>query len=205
LVSLIPAPAAPDPWVQQAIIAAEQAITELVNEFLDHPYMHRVEHSIHARLYGLLAKQSIFADPVALGSTGQQTQVLHKEWPETIASPDSPRGLFDLAILAPQQLERASLRHFRQGRIEAPIVIEIGLDYGFQHLDEDHTKVLESKVAAPYLIHLSRIRVRDEEQTEKLICNATRPVRTAYVHRPAKGAPAFKHLGEEGISTRRGE
>ena len=121
--------------------ATEEAITALVDEFLDHPYLFRVEHSLHTRLYALLTGHRNIAQHVLIGDSGQWTQLVHKEWPETLANPLGTeykrRGLFDIAILAPQQLEKASLEGFRQGRIDAPVVIELGLNYGFRHLKQD--------------------------------------------------------------------
>ena len=87
---------------------------------------------------------------------------MHKEWPET--HPDlSPgasgkRGAFDLAVLSPKALVSATLEQFRQGRITASIVVEVGLDYGMKHLEDDGKKMLDSGVSGAYLLHLSRVR-----------------------------------------------
>jgi hypothetical protein len=201
LSELVDSPPAGDPWVKDAVVATERAITRLIDEFLQHPYLHRVESSLHARLYELLMQERILQADYALGTTDRRTQLVHKEWPETIADPGAGRGLFDLAILTPDQLGNATEKQFRQGRISAPIVIEVSLDYGFKHLDQDHQKLLQSKVVAPYLLHLSRIRVQDEPETIKLITNPTPPIRTAYVHHAPNGRNAFKHLGDTDLSS----
>ncbi|HEU6439536.1 MAG TPA: hypothetical protein VFC12_03765 [Terriglobales bacterium] len=202
LAKRIRAPRSDDAWLQEAIAGVERAITQVVRDFMKDPLMHRVEHSIHARLWSLLTAQSIFKNPVAIGSTGMRTQLVHKEWPETLAEVAHHRGLFDLAILSPQQLVAASRKQFRQGRIDAPIVIEVGLDYGYKHLLQDHWKLLNSRVVAPYLIHLSRLHAR-EVLAETLICNPKSPVRTAYVHHPSNGRRAVKNLNDSRVSTRR--
>jgi hypothetical protein len=92
--------------------------------------MHRVEHSLHAELYGVLKDQLPLAGVEQLRS-GERTQLVHKEWPETIAEcidgVQHKKGSFDRAILAPAQLNQASLGEFRAGLIAAPIVIEVRL------------------------------------------------------------------------------
>ena len=71
-----------------------------------------------------------------------KTQLIHKEWPEARPrkkpdlTADRRRGSFDLVVLAPSQLRRTALEQFRVGRIDAPIVIELGLNYGRQHLGQ---------------------------------------------------------------------
>jgi hypothetical protein len=80
------------------------------------------------------------------------TQLLHKEWPEFIPRKKAGepmralrRGSFDLAVLAPSQLRAATLKQVEDGPIDAPIVIELGLDYGPVHLQGD----LDSSRTAP--------------------------------------------------------
>ncbi len=200
LAATIAAPQADDEWVQCAVQRVDRVISRIVAEFIADPLMHRVEHSLHARIWALLTADSMFREPVDIGKTGRRTQLVHKEWPETIPEPDHHRGLFDLAVLSPRQLEQASVKQFRQGRLDAPIVIEVGLDYGFGHLHADQKKVIDSKVPAPYLLHLSRIGPRDEAGTEKLLCAPEGPVRTAYVHHASNGACAFKQLDAATVS-----
>ena len=72
---------------------------------------------------------------VEIGASGLTTQLIHKEWPETVVRVGrgktvERRGLFDIVVLAPAQFEEVTLEQFLQGRIEPPIVIEVGLDYG---------------------------------------------------------------------------
>jgi hypothetical protein len=51
----IPAPPPGDEWVAEAVKAVEASIAKLIDEFRAQPFIHRVEHSLHARLMQLLA------------------------------------------------------------------------------------------------------------------------------------------------------
>ena len=204
LVPRVSAPPADDPWVAQAQAAVDRAITSLVRQFCDDPYLHRVEHSLHARLHGLLSNAPELAGVVPLGSTGFRTQLVHKEWPETVArtlgADPRPRGNFDLAVLSPDQLRQASLDQFRAGRIDPPIAIEVGLDYGLSHLTQDADKLRHSQVPVPYVLHLSRIPMTDQDETERLVCAASRPLRTAYAHVDHRtGNRRVKHLTDNSV------
>lgn len=53
---LVPEPEKGDPWVADAVMAVEAAITKLVDEFRVHPFVHRVEHLWHVRLIQLLSE-----------------------------------------------------------------------------------------------------------------------------------------------------
>jgi hypothetical protein len=182
-------------WIDQAVPAVEAAIDELIDEFLDNPYLHRVEHSLHIRLYELLVKHAIFSKPCPIGSTGRATQLIHKEWPETVPrSNKSGRGNFDLVILAPNQLLKADLVQFVGGHIEAAIAIEVGLNYGYIHLANDHNKLLSSDVRHGYLVDLRRVG-RSDEASETFVCNVASPVKTAYAHSLRRGT-AFKHVDD---------
>jgi hypothetical protein len=160
----------------------ETAIDQMVREFLEFPYLHRVEHSLHTRLAAFLSARSLLSSFVPVGDGLTVTQLVHKEWPETRPRMDrgNRRGNFDLAVLSPVQLRRCpNLLHFRQGRVAAPIVIEIGLDYDYQHLAGDHAKLLNSDVPHGYLIHLVREAPRDP-RAEQLILGLQGKIRAAY-------------------------
>ncbi|MEO6470472.1 MAG: hypothetical protein ABIO14_01580 [Aeromicrobium sp.] len=93
------------------------------------------------------------------------------------------RGFFDLAVLAPSQLEAVqTLDQFIYGTISAPIVIELGLGYQDDHLSGDEIKVLGSQVQHPYLVHFSRVKSRKQQATEALVIHLQPPIRVAYVH-----------------------
>jgi hypothetical protein len=102
-------------WETDAILAVEQAIDQLILEFIAFPYLHRVEHSIHCELFKILTSRKIFSRTYAM-SRGV-TQPIHKEWPEFVPRPDkgNRRGNFDLSITAPHRLKSCSFTEFREG------------------------------------------------------------------------------------------
>lgn len=160
-------------WVKRAMCITETCIDELVREFLEVPYLHRVEHSIHTRLYAILSTQPHFDRHFPLAEGGMITQPIHKEWPESIPRPEkgNRRGNFDLAILSPHRLRACTLRDFSMGRVVPSIVIEMGLNYGEGHLALDAEKLLNSRIQHGYLVHLVREMPHDptiDETIERL-------------------------------------
>jgi hypothetical protein len=145
-------------WIERAMRITEVCIDELVLEFLRIPYLHRVEHSIHTRMYAILINQPHFDWHFPLAKEGMVTQAIHKEWPESIPRPEkgNRRGNFDLAILSPGQLSNCNLQDFSCGRLAPPIAIEMGLNYCEGHLAADAEKLLNSKIRHGYLVHLIR-------------------------------------------------
>ncbi len=195
-----------DAWVSDAIPLVEDAIGSVVDRFVSAPYLHRVEHSFHAELISELRKHNKLRACVEIGASELTTQLIHKEWPETVVRVDrgktvERRGLFDIVVLAPAQFEEVTLEQFLQGRIEPPIVIEVGLDYGLKHLDGDIEKLLTSNVHHPYLIHLSRIgpRVKAVEDRINGIATAAPPLQVCYVHH-GTGSVAVKQLNDLAVS-----
>jgi hypothetical protein len=195
-----------DAWVSDAVPLVEDAIGSLVDRFVSAPYLHRVEHSFHAELISELRRHDKLRACVEIGASGLTTQLIHKEWPETVVrggrgKPVERRGLFDIVVLAPVQFEEVTLEQFVQGRIEPPIVIEVGLDYGLKHLDGDICKLLTSDVHHPYLIHLSRIGPRVEEVEDRIngIATSVPPLQVAYVHH-GTGGVAVKRLNDLAVS-----
>ena len=92
----------------------------LVTTFLERPFLHRVEHSLHAELWSLLKQEPELGGEWPLKDGRTLTQLVHKEWPETCPRSladglERPRGLFDLAILCPHQLAQASWTNSRSG------------------------------------------------------------------------------------------
>jgi hypothetical protein len=146
----------PSEWEIAARDATESAINQLVLEFVERPYLHRVEHSIHCRLFQLMAAQPAFHGQLSFGKW--TTQAIHKEWPEYVVRPEkgNRRGAFDLVVLSPDAVRNASLRQFRDGVIRPSIVIEMGLDYGYSHLSGDVRKLRNSGIGYSYLVHLAR-------------------------------------------------
>jgi hypothetical protein len=171
-----------DPWLSEARQAVERAIDRLVTEFLDFPYRHRVEHCLHTRLVALMAEEEALAGNFPVGAGLAVSQLLHKEWPETLPRPQkgNRRGNFDVAVLAPQQLAQCpSVADFLTGRLAAPIAVEVGLDYDYAHLAADRDKLLNSQVPFGYLIHLSREWPPDP-RAEQLVQAPSGAVRAAY-------------------------
>ena len=207
LPALIEAPAADDPWVIEAKAAVDRVLVKVVDSFREDPYRHRVEHSLHAELWSLLKQQPLLEGDHLLNDGRTRTQLIHKEWPETIPRTREdgnprPRGLFDLAVLCPDQVRAASVSQLSFGRIAAPIVIEVGLNYGLKHLSDDAHKLRNSQVCAPYLLHLSRVADKDAAAVERLLCHSgDQPVRTAYVHLAPSGPdPRWKYPHETAIA-----
>ena len=195
-----------DAWVSDAVPLVEDAIGSLVDRFVSAPYLHRVEHSFHAELISELRRHDKLRACVEIGASELTTQLIHKEWPETVVRGGrgktvERRGLFDIVVLAPAQFEKVTLEQFLQGRIEPPIVIEVGLDYGLKHLCGDIDKLHTSNVQHPYLIHLSRIGPRVEEVEDRIngIATSVPPLQVAYVHH-GTGGVAVKRLNDLTVS-----
>jgi hypothetical protein len=186
-------------WLTSATRAVEAVLDEVVTDFLAQPYMHRVEHSLHAELYRRMKNQADLGGEFPL-RTGELTQLVHKEWPETrpdvSAGASGKRGAFDLVVVSPEGLAAATLEQFRQGRIAAPIVIEVGLDYGHKHLEDDGKKMLDSGVRAAYQLHLSRVRDVNAEVIENYVKDPPGNLRIAYVHNVPNRGTRCKRVGE---------
>jgi len=157
---------------------------------------------------------------VELGKTETYGQLscrrVQKEWPETIPRPErgNRRGNFDLIVLGPTTRSNETLnpKDFKQGLIEPGVVIEIGLDYGLDHLKEDHSKMTNSKVRRGYLIHFARptgdpqTRNDLEQYIEMLMAEElkgqTERISIAYaqVHEDRKQI-RYRRLGERSITS----
>ena len=188
-----------DAWTQEARWLVEHALDQLVHEFLEFPYLHRREHSLHAKFFSMLTSQSHFSRFFPLAGTTMQTQTIHKEWPETKPREAQKRGNFDIAILAPAQLGVTTLQDFLDGRIPAPIVIEMGLDYNAAHLAADEEKLINSAVRYPYLVHLMRGCCSDE-RSDRILVHPAGNIRTVYVG-SSKNETFYKLLGDHEIQT----
>ena len=194
-----------DEWVQGAVVRVDSIVDEFVHDFVDRPYLHRVEHSLHCDLYGMLCGDDVIGTEVRVGRF--VTRLVHKEWPEFRPREGKRgRGNSDLAVLSPNSLKGCSLEDFRQGTIEAAFVIEMGLDYKYDdHFPGDYEKLVNSRVFRGYLIHLARegvvddfcrierFLVRIEEEHENL--------GTGYV-RVSDGGVRYKLLGNPTIHSR---
>ena len=204
---IIPAPPHGDEWVAEAVRAVEASITKLMDEFRIQPFIHRVEHSLHIRLVQLLGEWEHLRGWYPIGDSRFKTQLIHKEWPE--ARPrkkpdliaDRRRGSFDLVVLAPSQLQRTALEQFVVGRIDAPIVIELGLNYGKQHLTDDRQKLANSELQHPYLVHLSRMPSSQQGETEDIVAMIKERPKIAYFHHDLEVKEvSYRYLGSPDIT-----
>jgi hypothetical protein len=84
-------------------------------------------------------------------------QHVHKEWPATAVRPGkSGRGNFDMVVLDPAAVSKATTIEFEQGRVAPAVVIEVGLNYGEVHVRDDMAKLENSRPPRAYLVHLAR-------------------------------------------------
>lgn len=88
----VAAPAADDPWVLDATSAVDAAVDAVVDQFLTDPYPHRVERSLHMTLWAELKARPHLQDVVLVGSGDRRTQLVHKEWPETVPGVEGDEG-----------------------------------------------------------------------------------------------------------------
>ncbi len=193
-----------DPWLPQAKLLVERSIDQLIQEFIDFPYLHRVEHSIHCQLFHILLAHEELAQRVSLGTDLGITQLVHKEWPESIARGGNRRGNFDLAVLSPQQLKGCTtIGTFRGGHLHAPIVIEMGLDYDAEHLARDVKKLINSKPKYGYLVHLVREQPREPVAEQIMLgIEAKYAIKTAYVWKEGEQT-VFKRVNDQAIAESR--
>lgn len=167
-------------WEERASKIVEENIDQFILEFIEFPYLHRREHSIHCELYKLLANSRILGGHYPMGR--RFSQLIHKEWPESFQRrKKSQRGTFDLCILSPEILQNCNIEEFLCGRIAPAIAIEFGLDYNLKHLQNDLEKLSESRINFGYIIHLLRQNFSDDyDAVERLILKNNTNVKTAY-------------------------
>lgn len=177
-------------WLENAIRETELVIDELLMEFVKEPYHHRVEHCLHTRIIQLLNSKPTLNKQYELGKLNKFTKQIHKEWPTSVAETGKRKGNHDVAIHSSESLNICGhINDFLEGRVPAPIVIEVGLDYGPKHLQGDCQKLKRQTHTIGYLIHL--VRGRSMNQEEKNIIDAVQKgdygahVRIAYafIHR----------------------
>lgn len=161
-------------WIGEVETIIEGCIDGLVHEFVSMPYLHRVEHSMHVRLMEELRAHNCLAARVPIGGSpdnGLMTQLVHKEWPETIPRRElkgDRRGNFDIGILSPESVTTSTLDQFRDGRIRPAIAIEMGVDYSVSHLLGDAEKLINSRIPKAYIVHLDRTRAPDERLADAI-------------------------------------
>lgn len=195
----------------------ETAIDSLVDNFAREPFIHRCEHSIHCELYNMLnvhrALQGLY--PLKNGVAtktknlqGWSTNLIHKEWPETIHRQGKKRGNFDLAILDPKAIGEATVTGFTAGLITPAFVVEMGLNYTLEdHLKKDHEKLEHSGFKKNseckkhgYLIHLwqpNRTNSNTEEELRAWLPTSKCGVAAVVFF---KGEVMVKHLGDTNLA-----
>jgi hypothetical protein len=157
----------------------EKSIDELVKEFIENPYLHRVESSIHTELFYIMKQKPILSQNFFLGDGQTKTQLIHNEWP----SVDPIYGNYDFAIMTPEVLQKdcPTTDVFSRGKFKVPIVVELGLNPSdTNHLENDRKKIISNGVYAGYLIHL--IRDKTNSTDENIILDESHhKIKTAYV------------------------
>ncbi|BBM86841.1 hypothetical protein [Candidatus Uabimicrobium amorphum] len=192
-----------DSWMQESIFYVEQAINNLLEHFVQVPYFHRVEQSLHCELFRHLLQ----SDPLnqVLNFEHFQTGIIHKEWPETIPREyegKNQRGNFDFALLTPpsKKEQKITTDDFCKGLIRPSIVIEMGLNYDFKHLQNDHQKLINSGVDYGYLIHFARKNAGQKnvkEYVEQIISKEKASnIKIAYAH-VVKNNVCYRRIGDK--------
>lgn len=164
-------------WEDGAKATVEEVINQFVLEFIDFPYLHRAESSLHCELYRELSGSKLLERTYPLGEWS--IQPVQKDWPEYYRRPGHHRtGTIDVCILSPQEFKVCSLDDFKEGRINPLIAIELVLDGDLNQLMQDSQKLLAGG-NHDYLVYLVRPgRNEDFEAAENflLTCN----FKTAY-------------------------
>lgn len=184
-----------DLWLKKAIPVVDLTINKFVKLFSENPYLHRCESSIHCELYNMLIRNEILNK---LGTIDDyKIRLIHKEWPEYYAlDGKSGRGETDIAILSPTNLDKYNISDYKNGRIEAPIAIELCLNYKYNHFKGDVKKLINSSVYKGYIIHL--VREIDVTDNFEFLENAILSVET---NQP-KIKIAYARIGFDGIFTK---
>jgi hypothetical protein len=65
-------------WLRVAVEKVEQAVDLLVDDFAEHPYRHRVEHSLHPQLYRVLADHRQLDVLAPVGTSSLRAGPIHK-------------------------------------------------------------------------------------------------------------------------------
>lgn len=190
-----------DPWVVGAIPRVEAVLDAAIDEFLVVPYKHRTEHCWHSAILDRLRADPFFT--LCSLDGGERVSPVAKEWPEPLARPEKRgrRGNVDVAVLSPATLSNIRLDQFRQGWAKPAILIEVGLDYGAEHLACDAAKLCNSAAATGYLVHLQRQTIPDAETKRILLAPGSATIRTLYAGVFSRGtAKLVKRLNDSTIS-----
>lgn len=193
-----------DRWLETAKNIVEQTIDNILDEFMQFPYLHRVEHSFHTHLIDKFRQFSELNQNIKIGN--EETQLIHKEWPENIAWRGT-RGNFDIVILSPTQFNstpKPNIVDFSEGIIPPPIVIECGLNYNMKHLKDDLDKIINNAPKYGYIIHLIRDDTDEQKKIEKedIFKKANESgYKIAYAYINGKNVK-YKHLNDSKIKNK---
>ncbi len=183
-------------WTRRIVPVVEAAINKVVDRFCAHPYVHRVEHSIHCDLFQELSTSPGLVRPLKIGDV--KTGHVHKEWPRSLRkpAPGERRGNFDIAVLGPSKKPNSTFNanDFQMGLMVPAVAIEVGLNYGLKHLQEDTEKLKRSGVTHGYLLHLCR----SETQWSDEVANHIEEVNRSKGSRGPVIRAAFAHVLDDG-------
>jgi len=188
-------------WEDRAIFAVEESIDNLITDFIQAPYLHRVEQSIHCELYRLLANHRILSSFYPL-KDGQFTQCIHKEWPAQLNSETAVnRGHFDFSIISPKELKQCYAEDFENGRVNPLIAVEMGFKAVLHHLREDYRKLVNSNCSRHrYLVHILRNNMPDNQSDlEEFIAKINDETKVAYASVSPEGAVRYKLLNDDSV------
>ena len=138
----------------------KKAIQNFCTKFIENPYLHRCEHSLHISLYNELFK--FYSNRLILNNNERfSTNYIHKEFPgrKTDTSKNNlvDRTQIDIVVLAKNQ-ETNSINDFLLGNFEIEFSFELALEYGIEHLCWDIFKYItgsnKSRENKNYIIHL---------------------------------------------------
>ncbi|MDR0832160.1 MAG: hypothetical protein LBM99_04625 [Bacillales bacterium] len=165
----------------------EEAIVEFVEGFREHPFLHRVEHSLHCELFKILSSKEELSKHYSL-SSGQTTQLIHKEWPNALyVVGNGRRGNIDISIFEPSTIEGIGLDDFKLGNKIPEYVIELSLNYDIDHLENDVRELNELLDNNPnvnaYIIHLYNTKKQNNTITRvRAILNDNPRIKSAFAY-----------------------
>ncbi len=135
-------------------IIISKAIEEFCIDFVNNPYLCYTEHGIHAYFYSNLYN-TIPRDQKYVYVRDKKMCIIQKEYPTNHNLGKSKRQNWDIAVIAPEQINTNSLYDF----LKLDSVIEFGLNEPLDHLKDDLERLShqEANVRNKYVVHLHRI------------------------------------------------
>lgn len=150
------------------------AIKTFCSKFIENPYLHRCEHSLHISLYNELI--TLCPKNFILNNDGTfLTNYIHKEFPgrkqtDTSTNDLVDRTQIDLVILAENQ-QTDSINDFLNGNFDIDYSFELALEYGIEHLCWDIFKFITGSNKSVnhnnYIIHLYN-KIRSKKYFDKV-------------------------------------